>query len=109
MVVVVLQLVELGEPGVGGLLEQRGPGERVLGRVGSGYVEEAGEQREGEPLEEQRAGHDGEGDEQQHLAVRCVLGDDERGGQGDHAAHAGPADEEGPRGRDRVGCGGTSR
>ena len=66
---------------------------------GGGTFEPAGEPRQRQPLDEQRAGHDGEGDQQQDLAVRGALGDDEGRGQRDHAAHPGPAQDErvGPR------------
>ena len=95
------ELVELLEPGLGGLVQQRGPGQGVVARVRRGHLEPARAATAGKPLEEQRAGHDGERDQQQHLAVLGVLGDHERRRQRDHAAHAGPAEQErvGPRRR----------
>ena len=65
-----LHLVEGLEAGLGRLLEQGGAGQRVVERVGPGHVEPPGQPRQGEALQEQRAGHDGERDQQQDLAVR---------------------------------------
>ena len=97
--VVRVVVVELGRatasPACDGLVQQVRPGQRVGGRVRRGHPEPAGEPRQRQPLEEERAGGDGERDQQEHVAVRGVLRDDERRRQGDHAAHAGPADEEG--------------
>ena len=46
------------------------------------------------PWMQQGAGDDRERDHQQHLAVLGVLGDHERRGERDHAAHPGPAEQE---------------
>ena len=54
---------------LGRLLEQGGAGQRVLGRVGAGHPQPAGEPRQRHALDEQRAGHHRERDQQQHLAV----------------------------------------
>ena len=102
--VVVLHRAQGGQARLGGLLEERRAGQGVLGRVGSGHAEQASRAAAAvQSLQQQGSGHDREGDQQQHLAVRRVLGDHEGRGEGHHAAHPGPADEEGPRGRRRVG------
>ena len=69
MRVVVLELVEPGEPGLRRLLEQGRAGQRVSGGVGRGDVEPAGEPGQRQPWPEQRAGHGRERDQQQDLAV----------------------------------------
>ncbi len=93
--VVVLEALELFVPGLRGLLEQGGPGQRVVHRVGAGHPHPAREHRQREPLDQQGAGDHGERGEQQHLPVLGVRGDDEGGRQRDDAAHAGPAEQEG--------------
>ena len=93
--VVGLHVLELLEAGLGGLLEHRGPGQRVVQRVGRGHPQGAGHPRQREALDEERARHDGERDEQQHLPVLGLLRDHEGRRQRDHAAHPGPAEDEG--------------
>ena len=51
LVVAARDVVQLGPAGLGDLAEQRRLGERVLGRVGPGHAEHAGERREGEALQ----------------------------------------------------------
>ena len=70
--VVVLELLELLEAGLRRLLEHGRAGERVLERVGGRHPQPAREPRQREALDEQRAGHHRERDQQQHLAVRRI-------------------------------------
>ena len=110
LLVVVLHVLEHLVAGLGRLLEERGAGQCVLHRVGGRDAQAAGQHRQRQALDEQRARHHREGDEQQHLAVRRVLRDQERGGQRDHAADAGPAQDERERpGRPDARCWGRGR
>ena len=61
--------VELLEARLGRLLQDRGPGQRVVHRVRRRHAEPARDPAQREPLDEQRAGHDRERDQQQDLAV----------------------------------------
>ena len=94
--VVVLQLLELVQRGLGRLLEQGGAGQRVVERVRA------------RARRSRRASHGSVRPWMKSVPAttvnaissstsRCVgvVGDDERRRQRDHAAHAGPAEEEG--------------
>ena len=71
-VVVGLDLVEDGEAGAGGAVDEAGRLQRVLGGVRAGQAQPAHQPRQRQPLDQQRAGHDGErGQREQRRAAGC--------------------------------------
>ena len=89
-------LVEHCHPGLGGLVEEGRAGQRVGRRVGRRHAQPPGDPRQRHALEEERAGHHGEGGQEQHLAVGDLLvREKERRRQRHHAAHPGPPEQDG--------------
>ena len=72
--VLLLEQVELSQTGLGGLVQQVGARQRVGRRVGRGHPQPPGQPRQGQALDEQGAGGDGERDQQEYVAMRGVPG-----------------------------------
>ena len=94
-------LVQCGERGVARGLQHGGRLQRVRPRIGSAELEPTHQERQGQPLEQQRSGGHHHRGEHQQLLLRYLGRDDQRGGEGDHSAHPGPADDQGVRPRRR--------
>ena len=77
---------------------------RSVVRRGLVHPQPADHRRHRQPVQQQRGDGDEEGEEDQGVALRHGVRDDERRGERDHAAHPGPRDHRGHLpGRGRVG------
>ena len=86
-------LLQRPQPGVGHLLHQTRLLQGVLGPARAAQVQPAHQPGQRGALQQQGATDDDQGGQHQHRAVRDVAGQQEHGGQRDHAAHAGPRDD----------------